>query len=71
MGDELVECHSGFEYAERPVALHWEGHRLKVIKIEAQWRTENGKHFRVQASDEKTFVLIYDEMYDKWQVFPA
>ena len=28
MGDELntlVECHSGYEYAERPTALRWQG----------------------------------------------
>ena len=27
---ELVECHSGFSYAEKPVALTWEGQRLEV-----------------------------------------
>jgi hypothetical protein len=26
--NDPVECHSGYEYAERPVALHWEGERL-------------------------------------------
>jgi len=26
---ELVECHSGFTYADKPVALTWEGRRLE------------------------------------------
>ena len=41
MGDELkdlVECHSGYEYAERPVALHWQGQRLEIESVEAEWR---------------------------------
>jgi hypothetical protein len=25
---DWVECHSGYVYADRPVALHWEGNRM-------------------------------------------
>ena len=28
---ELVECHSGFTYADKPVALTWEGRRLEIV----------------------------------------
>ena len=36
---ELVECHSGFTYAERPVALTWEGQRLEITRILAEWHS--------------------------------
>ena len=48
MGDELVECHSGYAYAERPVALVWEGERLEIEAVEAEWRIPGGKRFRAK-----------------------
>jgi hypothetical protein len=76
---EIVECHSNHTYAERPIALHWEGNRLEIIEITAQWRTPDKKYFRVRASDGQKFELSYDEAttdtrdkmpgYD-WQISP-
>ena len=43
-----VECHSGFEYAERPIALTWEGQRLEIAAIESTWRIPGGKCQRQQ-----------------------
>jgi hypothetical protein len=78
VGDELegpagplVECHSGYEYAERPVALYWEGQRLEIDQVEAQWRIPGGKRFRVRARDGQIFELFYGELYDEWRVNPA
>ncbi len=71
MVDELkdpVECHSGFEYAEKPVALTWEGQRLEVKEVEAYWRTPSGKCFRVSATDGRRFELFYSELQDEWRV---
>jgi len=74
MGDDEVkdpvECHSGFEYAERPVALHWEGERLEITAIESQWRIPGGKGFRVRTRDERRFELFYGELYDEWRINP-
>ncbi len=70
-GGELVECHSGYEYAERPVALRWEGRRLEIEQVEAQWRIPGGKRFRVRTQDGRTFELFYGELYDEWRVTPA
>jgi hypothetical protein len=67
---ELVECHSGFEYAERPTALWWEGTRLEVAEVEAQWRISGGKKFRVRTVDGRVFELLYVELYDEWRVHP-
>jgi hypothetical protein len=74
LGSQLgkqVECHSGFTYAERPVALFWEGERLEVETIEEQWRIPEGVRFRVRCGDGRHFELLYDEMKDDWRVNPA
>ena len=65
---EIVECHSGYEYAERPVALWWEGARLEVAEVEATWRISGGKKFRARVVDGRVFELLYVELYDEWRV---
>ena len=32
---DIVECHSDYEYAQRTIALRWEGQRLEIGVIEA------------------------------------
>jgi hypothetical protein len=63
-----VECHSGYEYAERPVALYWEGQRLEIERIVSQWRIPGGRVFRVRTTGEQDFELFYGELYDEWRV---
>jgi hypothetical protein len=64
----LVECHSGYTYGERPIALHWQGQRLLVETIEARWRTPSGPAFRVRTEDGQVFELSYRELSDEWQI---
>jgi len=63
-----VECRSDTEYAERPIALHWQGQRLEITEILARWRTEAGKGFRVRTADGQIFELKYDEIAADWQI---
>ena len=65
---DLVECHSGSEYAERPTALWWDGQRLEVAEVEARWRIPGGKKFRVRTTDGQVFELLYVELYDEWRI---
>jgi hypothetical protein len=65
---ELVECHSGFAYAERPIALTWEGRRLEIAEVEAAWRIPGGRCFRVRVQDGRLFELFYGELYDEWRI---
>ena len=65
---DLVECHSGSEYAERPTALHWGGRRLEVVEILSSWRIPDGKCFLVRTDDGQAFELIYNELEDAWSV---
>ena len=68
MGDGLVECHSGSEYAEQPTALQWEGQRLEIKAVLAQWRTPEGKCFRVRAAGGREFELFYGERSAEWRI---
>jgi putative sterol carrier protein len=65
---ELVECHSGFTYADKPVALNWEGRRLEIVEILAEWRTPDEKHFLVQTTAGRKFTLAYSQSTDEWQI---
>ena len=65
---ELVECHSGFAYADRPVALTWEGRRLEITRILAEWRTPQENHFRVRTSHGLEFELAYNQTLEEWQI---
>ena len=64
----LVECHSGFEYAERPTALYWHEQRLVIAEILDNRRTPVGKTFRVRIQDDRVFELSYLEMQDEWRI---
>jgi len=64
----IVECHSEYTYAERPIAVRWEGHRLAIEAIESQWRVPGGQGFRVRTEDGQIFELFYGELYDEWRV---
>lgn len=67
---DIVECRSDTEYAERPLALTWQGQRLEVAEILARWRGPNEKGFRVKTTDGQAFELTHREVPDEWQVQP-
>lgn len=67
---EVVECHSGYDYADRPTAFHWEGVRKVIEEVLDSWRTPEGKCFRVKTSDLKLFELCYDQASEDWIIQP-
>jgi hypothetical protein len=66
--DTIVECHSGFTYAERPIRLYWRGEWHEVEAIQRQWRIPGGRKFQVVTGDERAFELFYGELYDEWRI---
>jgi hypothetical protein len=68
---ETVECHSGFAYADRPVALTWQGARLEVDAILDRGRTPLGTYFQVRTRDGQLFRLEYREADGVWQIQPS
>lgn len=67
---DSVECRSDSEYAERPLALTWQGCRLEIAEILARWRGPAEKGFRVTTADGRAFELTYRELPDEWHVQP-
>jgi len=55
-----VECHSGYEYPQRPMAISWNGMQHQVKLIIAEWRTPEGRFFRVESMDGNLFELSLD-----------
>jgi hypothetical protein len=64
----LVECHSGYRYAQRPVAFSWQGVRKVVEAVLDQWLTPEVRGFRVITPDQQIFELYYAIEADEWQV---
>jgi hypothetical protein len=64
----LVECHSGFEYAERPIAFWAEGLRHEVKRILREWNDPAGKHFLVEDNAGGVFQLDHQEEIAEWRV---
>jgi len=67
---DTVECRSDHEYAERPLALAWQGQRLEIAEILARWRGPGERGFRVKTVDGQAFELTYREIPDEWLVQP-
>jgi hypothetical protein len=71
---EIVACHSGSTYAERPMAFTWQGQRFIITEILSRGRTLQGKWFRVRTADDQLFELSLLEGADEplaentWQI---
>ncbi len=66
--DVVVECHSGYTFPQRPQTIHKDNEQFEIETIETEWRSPQGKFFRVKTVDGSIFVLFYDEASDKWQI---
>ena len=68
MPSDLVECYSGQTFAERPLALYWEGERFEIKEILSRWRTPGNMRFIVRIEDGRIFHLAYNDIEDLWCV---
>ena len=64
----IVRCHSGYTYAQRPVAFWYAEQEYLVDGVLAESRFPDGRQFLVQTRDGKVFDLIYNKATDIWQV---
>jgi len=72
---DIVECHSGYTYGERPVAFTWQGQRLMIANIISRGRTPQAKWFRVSTAGGQVFELsclegIEGSKEPVWQIRP-
>jgi len=65
---ELVECHSEYEYPEKPIAIWWQDERMIITQILREARIPDGKYFRVSTSEGFIFDLLYKELFDQWLI---
>ncbi|HEX7620856.1 MAG TPA: hypothetical protein VF359_06620 [Anaerolineales bacterium] len=71
---DIVECLSGFTFADRPTALTWKGQRFPIVEILSQGRTPRAKWFRVRTEDGQLFELSHVETANEspsdsvWQI---
>jgi hypothetical protein len=43
---------------------------MEVAEVLSEWRTPEGKGFRVRAGDGRAFEITYVESLDEWQIRP-
>ncbi len=55
-----VIAYSGYHGEQEPRALIVGGQRLEVVEIRDRWYDPRARHFRVQASDGRDYLLRYD-----------
>jgi hypothetical protein len=67
---DTVECRSDSEYAERPLAITWNGQHYEIAEIVARWRGPGEKGFRVKTTNGQAFDITYREIPDEWIVQP-
>ena len=67
-GTVVVECYSGYTFAERPIAFLWARRRYKIKTIIKQWRSPEGPGFRVITESGLQCDLTYREDQDEWSV---
>ena len=65
-----VECRSDSSFAERPLAITWQGRKYEIAEIFARWRGPEEKGFRVKTVDGQAFEITYREIPDEWHVQP-
>ncbi|MFN2144274.1 MAG: hypothetical protein ACK2T7_02925 [Anaerolineales bacterium] len=63
-----VRCHSGYDYAQRPINFTHKGKEHQVARLVQEIRTPDGKQFLVETGSGQVFELIYAESTGEWQI---
>lgn len=61
-----VECYSGYKADEKPVSFMRGKKKIRVDRIIEQWRNPDYNYFKVQADDEKGYILRNDIITGDW-----
>ena len=63
-----VECHSGYQLKEKPIAFQFCNRRYKVKEVVDRWYGEGAVYFKVYAEDNNIYLLKYEEGQDFWDL---
>jgi len=61
-----VSCYAGYRYPERPISFKLLDRAFTVIEILDRWYGEDCLYFKVQADDQRIYLLKYDQRQDLW-----
>ena len=64
----IVECNSGYQIKERPVAFQFHDRRYKVREVVDRWYGEGAIYYKVKADDGNIYLLKYEEGQDCWDI---
>jgi hypothetical protein len=68
---DMVECHSGSEFAEEPRRFFWAGEWRRVTRVVIRRRLPEGKQFVVEEERDGLVVLTYEPLHGKWMIRPG
>ena len=63
-----VECRSGYQIKEKPVAFQFCNRRYEVKKVVDRWYSEGAVYFKLEADDNNIYLLKYEEGQDSWDL---
>jgi len=61
-----VSCYSGYKANERPINFGFRGKSLMIEEIIDRWYGVNNSYFKILASDQKAYIIKYDQSQDQW-----
>ena len=66
-----VEAHAGYKANERPCRFTLDEETYQIETVEDQWHEPDALYFKVRATNEKRYLLRYDEHKDVWTLQTA
>lgn len=63
-----VECYAGYRGEQEPIAFWLGARRLVVRAIVDRWFAPTRRWFKVEADDDQTYVLRFDEVNGEWEL---
>ena len=63
-----VECYAGYRGEQEPVAFWFGARRLAVRAITDRWFAPTQRWYKVDACDDQTYVLRYEEATAQWDL---
>ncbi len=74
----VVECYSGYNLNEKPVAFTFQGRRQEIEEIIDRWyegEIESTRpatdYFKVRTISNQLFILRYLSLFDAWSIKPC
>jgi hypothetical protein len=63
-----VECHAGYRGEQEPIAFWFGTRRLIVRAIVDRWFAPTQRWVKIDAGDDQTYVLRYEEATGQWDL---